>query len=189
MRILIIVGHPDEDSFCAALADRYQQTASQAGHEVARLNLGELAFDPILRKGYKGRQTLEPDLQAAQQAIQHAERLVFVYPYWWASMPALLKGFIDRVFLPGFAFKYLANKALPSKLLLGREAQILVTSDTPPWYNRLVYRRAGLRALRVNVLEFCGIRVRDELEIGPIRGSAEQHRVRWLDKAAQLAMR
>lgn len=188
-RIVLILAHPDSDSFCAALAQRYESAALAAGHEVSRLNLGELRFDPILRGGFRGGQALEPDLKAAQAAISAAERLVFVYPYWWGVMPALLKGFIDRVFLPGFAFKYQDGSPFPAKLLAGREAQLIVTSDTPPWYNRLVYGRAGLRLMRAQVLEFCGIRLRKTLEIGPVRGSQPKARESWLRQVGQLASR
>jgi NAD(P)H dehydrogenase (quinone) len=105
-RILIILGHPRADSFCGALAEAYAEAARAGGSEVRVISLGSLSFDPILHNGYAAVQPLEPDLFAAQAAISWAEHLVFVYPLWWGAMPALLKGFIDRVFLPGFAFKF-----------------------------------------------------------------------------------
>lgn len=104
-----------------------------------QLKLGEMQFDPILRDGYNHSQTLEPDLLEAQRQIHWAEHLVFVYPVWWGGIPALLKGFFDRVFLPGFAFKYRNRSQLWDKLLKGRTADLLVTLDTPPWYFRWIY--------------------------------------------------
>ena len=103
-RVLVILGHPANDSFCAALVDSYVEGARETQAEIKVLRLGELDFNPILQ-GYKTSTPLEPDLVAAQQAITWAEHLVFVYPIWWGAMPALLKGFIDRTFLPSFAFK------------------------------------------------------------------------------------
>ncbi|ENO94605.1 hypothetical protein C662_00210 [Thauera sp. 28] len=105
-RILVVLGHPDNDSFCRAIADSYIDGAKAAGNEVQLISVGDLAFDPVLHKGYTAIQELEPDLVAGQAAITWAQHIVFVYPIWWGAMPALLKGFIDRVFLPGFAFKY-----------------------------------------------------------------------------------
>ncbi len=113
-RILVILGHPSSNSFCAALAERYTQSAMRAGHEVRPLFLGSMDFDPVLREGYQQVQPLEADLRNAQADILWAELLVLVYPIWWGGVPALLKGFFDRVFLPGFAFKYRQGKAFPT---------------------------------------------------------------------------
>ena len=105
-RVLVILGHPATNSFCGALADSYSEGANAAGNEVQFISLGSLSFDPILHNGYNTIQELELDLVAAKEAITWAQHIVFVYPIWWGAMPALLKGFIDRIFLPGFAFKY-----------------------------------------------------------------------------------
>lgn len=132
-KILLILGHPQRGSFCGALADTYRQAAQARGAEVRLLALGDLAFDPVLRTGFDGAQPLEPDLAAAQESIRWAGHLVLVYPTWWGGPPALLKGFVDRVFLPGFAFRYRKGSILWDKLLAGRTADLLVTLDTPPF--------------------------------------------------------
>ncbi|OUS73686.1 NADPH:quinone reductase [Paenibacillus sp. MY03] len=184
--ILIINGHPDSASFNAALADAYATGALGSGAQVRRLNLAELAFNPNLSFGYRKRTELEPDLIRAQELIRWAHHLVFVYPTWWGAMPALLKGFIDRVFLPGFAFKYRENSALWDKLLVGRTAHLLVTMDTPSWYNRLVYRNAGHIVMKKNILKFCGINPVRITELTPIKPSTPEQRAKWLKKAKTL---
>ena len=133
-KILVILGHPDVDSFCGALSKAYVKGALAAGFEVRELKLRSLDFDPILWKGYNKIQKLEPDLVRAQELIQWSDHMVFVYPNWWGTTPALMKGFFDRVFLPGFAFKYRENSQFWDKLLTGRTAHLIVTMDTPPWY-------------------------------------------------------
>ena len=188
-RILILLGHPSSDSFCAALANAYAATARSEGHNVRELRLGQLDFDPILHEGYRQVQPLEADLLAAQEAISWAEQLVFAYPIWWGGAPALLKGFVDRVFLPGYAFKYRPGKAFPAQLLLGRTAQLLVTMDTPPWYFRWVYHMPGIHQLRKTTLEFCGIKPVRVASFGPILNSTEPQRARWLEQAQALARR
>lgn len=188
-RILLILGHPSTTSFCAALAERYAQSALDAGHEVRQLRLGEMVFDPVLRDGYQQIQTLEDDLNAAQSDILWAEHLTLVYPIWWGGIPALLKGFFDRVLLPGFAFKYRKGKAFPDKLLNGRTAHLLVTMDTPPWYYRLIYRMPGLHEVRKTTLQFCGIKPLRTLTFGPVLGSTDQQRRSWLQQAQAIACR
>ncbi|MBP5946343.1 MULTISPECIES: NAD(P)H-dependent oxidoreductase [Pseudomonas] len=188
-RILLILGHPSTTSFCAALAERYAQSALDAGHEVRQLRLGEMVFDPVLRDGYQQIQTLEDDLNAAQSDILWAEHLTLVYPIWWGGIPALLKGFFDRVLLPGFAFKYRKGKAFPDKLLNGRTAHLLVTMDTPPWYYRLIYRMPGLHEVRKTTLQFCGIKPLRTLTFGPVLGSTDQQRRSWLQQAQAIARR
>jgi putative NADPH-quinone reductase len=188
-RILVILGHPASNSFCGALAERYAQSAVRAGHEVRQLFLGAMDFDPVLREGYLQVQPLEADLRRAQADIVWAEHLTLVYPIWWGGIPALLKGFFDRVFLPGFAFKYREGKAFPDKLLHGRSAHLLVTMDTPPWYYRWVYRMPGLHQVRKTTLAFCGIEPQRTLTFGPILGSSADQRETWLLQAQAIASR
>jgi len=112
VNILVILGHPDTNSFCGSLTKAYIDSAKASGSEVRELQLGKLEFDPILWNGYNKIQELEPDLAKAQELILWSNHIVFVYPNWWGAMPALMKGFFDRVFLPGFAFKYRENSQL-----------------------------------------------------------------------------
>ncbi|KTC63730.1 hypothetical protein AO262_36850, partial [Pseudomonas fluorescens ABAC62] len=161
--------------------------ATCAGHEVRLLRLGALSFDPILHEGYRRAQPLEPDLLKAQTDITWAEHLVFVYPIWWGGIPALMKGFFDRVLLSGFAFKYRAGKAFPDKLLTGRTAHLLVTMDTPTWYYKWFYRMPGVHQMRKTTLEFCGIKPLKTLTFGPILGSNVSQRNTWLKQARKIA--
>jgi putative NADPH-quinone reductase len=128
-------------------------------------------------------------LLAAQADITWADHLVFAYPIWWGGAPALLKGFIDRVFLPGYAFKYRPGKAFPAQLLAGRTAQLLVTMDTPPWYFRWIYHMPGIHQLRKTTLEFCGVKPVKVASFGPILNSTQQQRERWLAQVRSLATR
>jgi len=184
--ILIVNGHPDGESFCAALAAAYREGAEGSRANVREISLGEAEFGPVLRYGYRKRTELEDILKQAQGDIRWADHLVFVYPTWWGTMPALLKGFFDRTFLPGFAFKYRDDSPLWDKLLKGKSARLIVTTDTPSWYNRLVYRRAGLNVVKKNILQFCGISPVRVTEIGPVRPSAENRRTVWLEQIRRL---
>lgn len=188
-RVLVILGHPSTNSFCGALTECYVEAARRAGHDVRVVRLGDLNFDPILHEGYQQIQPLEPDLLRAQADITWAEHLALVFPIWWGGIPALMKGFLDRVFLPGFAFKYREGKAFPAQLLKGRTAHLLVTMDTPPWYYKWVYRMPGLHQVRKTTLAFCGIKPTKTLTFGPILDSSPQQREAWLTQARDMARR
>ena len=185
-RILIIQGNPKKDSFCHALQRVYEEGALERGAEVHTLDLAFLQFDPILKTGYSRSQELEPDLIRSQELIRWADHLVFVYPTWWGSVPALLKGFIDRVFLPDFAFRYRKDSVWWDRLLTGRTARLLVTMDTPPWYFRLIYGQPGHRTMKKTVLEFCGIRPVRISSFGAIRKSSEKQRLKWIERTRTL---
>lgn len=185
-KILVILGHPDTESFCGALAEAYVKGAKATGADVRILKLGDLDFDPVLWKGYKRIQELEPDLIKSQELINWSDHIVFVYPNWWGAMPALMKGFFDRVFLPGFAFKYRDNSEFWDKLLSGRTAHLIVTMDTPPWYYRWIYHRPGHNEMKRTILGFCGIKVVKITELAIVRNSLPQKRDKWISMAERL---
>lgn len=185
-KILIINGHPDKESFCAALAGAYKKGAQNSGAEVKEIIVADLQFNPNLQFGYRKRTTLEPDLLEAREMIKWANHLVWIYPVWWASFPAILKGFIDRVFLPGFAFKKREGSLLWDKYLKGKSARIISTLDQPVWYYWLINRRPSYWTMKKNILNFCGITPVKATNIGPIRLSKETFRQRWLEKTERL---
>ncbi len=185
-KTLIILGHPDANSFCGSLFEAYINGAKNSDADLRELKLGDLNFDPVLWNGYNKIQDLEPDLQKAQDLISWANHLVFVYPNWWGAMPSLMKGFFDRAFLPDFAFKYREDSPLWDKLLEGRTAHLVVTMDTPSWYYRWIFHRPGHHQMKHTILGFCGINVEKISEFAPIKGSSEEQRKSWLEKAKAL---
>ncbi|WP_088906370.1 NAD(P)H-dependent oxidoreductase [Brevibacillus formosus] len=189
MNILVIIGHPDPESYCSALAHAYMEGAKGKTDQIRTIDLSQIAFDPNLKYGYRKRTELEDDLKEAQDLIRWADHLVIVYPTWWGTMPAILKGFFDRVLLPGFAYKYREGSSLWDKLLTGKTAHVIVTMDTPSWYNRLIYWQAGHLLMKRNILKFCGIKPVKVTEISGVNASAEEKRKKWLEKVKQLGER
>lgn len=185
-KILIINGHPDSESFNFSLSEAYKKGALSAGHDVQEIVVRDLTFNPNLEFGYRKRTELEPDLIDAREKIKWADHLVLIYPVWWGSVPAILKGFIDRVFLPGFAFKKRENSVWWDKYLTKKSARIISTMDQPSWYYRLVYRQPSNNAMKKATLEFCGIKPVKVTSIGPIRLSKDNYRQKWLTKIEKL---
>lgn len=177
-KVFILLGHPDADSFNCTLADEYQRGAEEAGHDVRRMNLGEMQFDPVLHHGYRTIQELEPDLKAFQENVNWCEHLVIFYPSWWSTMPALLKGIFDRTWLPGFAFRFTGEFSW-QKLQKGKTARVVVTSDTIPFAQWLLFGDTT-NEIAKGILGFAGFKVRVK-KIGYLKhfgGTGRRERIR-----------
>ncbi len=193
IRVLVICGHPRKGSYCHALMDAYADGAARAGAEVRRLDVMDLDFDIHVRNHSPNQQPCEAGIARARELIAWAQHIVFVYPTWWGTMPALLKGFLDRVLTPGFAFDETDDPAVWERRLEGRSAHLLVTMDTPPWVYRFIYGQPGHNAMRKATLGFCGITPAFVTAFGPVKPAGEIQRKSWLEKAreegADLAQR
>ncbi|MGN6486613.1 MAG: NAD(P)H-dependent oxidoreductase [Devosia sp.] len=185
MRIYVLLGHPDTDSFNGALADAYCAAATAAGHEVRRQNIGELQFDPILHHGYRRVQPLETDLIAAQANLSWCQHWAVFYPVWWGNVPALLKGFFDRTLYSEFAYRYHDEDPLWDKLLKGRSGRIVTTSDAPAAWLWLQYRNSDLNAVRRATMEFCGVSPVRVTRIDRMKYLDTTQRQAWLTRLAR----
>jgi putative NADPH-quinone reductase/4-hydroxybenzoate polyprenyltransferase len=182
LKVLIVVGHPRKASFCGALARAYRKGAARAGVELRELWLADLRFDRDVHSFDPEVQPVEKDIRRARELIAWADHLVFVYPTWWGTMPGLLKGFLDRVLAPGFAFEDLPGGGW-RPLLEGRSADLVTTMDTPGWAYRWIYRAPGHNAMKRASLGFCGIATSRVLRFGPIKDSSPEQRRSWLETA------
>ncbi len=182
-RVLVICGHPRRNSFCHALADAYAEGAERVGADVRRLDVVDLDFDIHVRNHSPNQQPCEEDIATARELITWAQHIVFAYPTWWGTMPALLKGFLDRVLTPGYAFDETDDPAVWKRLLEGRTAHLLVTMDTPPWVYRFIYGQPGHNAMRKATLGFCGIEPVFITSFGPIKPASDLQRKSWMEKA------
>ncbi|MBS7231230.1 NAD(P)H-dependent oxidoreductase [Flavobacterium psychroterrae] len=187
--ILIINGHPNPSSFNFAIAESYLKGAIASGAEVDTITVASLNFNPNLQFGYQKRTELEPDLLESWEKIKKANHLVWIHPVWWGGLPAITKGFIDRLFLPGMAFQYRENSVWWDKLLKGKTAHIITTLDQPSWYYRFFYGRPSVNQLKKSTLEFSGVKPVKVTYIGIIKGSEDTQRKKWLEKVYDFGMR
>ncbi|HEY0908046.1 MAG TPA: NAD(P)H-dependent oxidoreductase [Candidatus Paceibacterota bacterium] len=189
-KVFILVGHPNKETLSGHIADTYEVAAKSAGHEVRRMNIGDLSFDPILHMGYKAIQALEPDLKTVQENVKWADTFVLIFPTWWGDMPALLKGLFDRAWLPGFAYNMNKNGLGWIKRLKGKQARIITTSAT----NHLILKfffHVSYTHLRWLTLWFSGFspvrmtRIGDVEKITPNRVARFDKRVSALGRKAK----
>src|SRR3989344_1561468 len=191
-KIFILLGHPDKGGMCGALADSYEKGAREAGHEVMRMNIEDMRFDPILHKGYRERQELEPDLVRFQKLVHWADHFVVIYPVWWVGMPAVLKGLFDRAWLPGSTFRYIKTKAgkrtiFWHRLYRGKSARTILTSGTPPLLVRFLPGNVNAQ-LKWGILWYAGFKVRSKW-FGPSENIPEGKRKNWLDTVRQYGVK
>jgi 1,4-dihydroxy-2-naphthoate octaprenyltransferase len=180
MNVLLINGHPRKNSLSTALMDSYLEGAQQGGIKCRVLFVTDLQFDLHVTHHTPHQQLLESSIVEAQELIRWCDHVVFIYPTWWGTMPALLKGFIDRVFISGFAFEEIEGGTGYAPLLSGKTAQIITSMDTPPLVYKLVYHAPGNKAMSRAILGFCGFIMLPPLNFGPVRGSTEATRKKWL---------
>lgn len=189
MNVLIILGHPRRDSFSEALAYAYKEGALEAGANVSMFALADKAFNPNVTTVSPQHQSAEDDICQAQELIARADHLVFVYPTWWGTMPALLKGFLDRVFTPGFAFSESEDTNDWGKLLKGKSAQLITTMDTPGWVYRWIYKSPGHNALKRATLQFCGVNPVRTLAFSPMKNATETRLANYLTTARKTGLK
>ena len=181
-----MLGHPDPESFNAALFHAYANAASAAGHDVRTLELGALEFDPVLRFGYRARMAPDPVIERSQAWVSWAEHIVLIFPVWWSQMPALLKGWVDRTFTPGFAYNMKPNGLTSIKRLRGRTGTIITTSQGPLWGLALLGLSPTWNTKR-NLFGTCGIKTTRVLSLGGMTTwlDTAQRRARFLQKVAE----
>lgn len=186
MKTLVILGHVRKDSLCGSLARAYEDAALAQGSETRTINIGDLEFDLAADSRHYDR-PLEPDIIAAQEAIRWADHIVWVFPTWWGTFPAILKAFFDRVLLSQFAFRYGKGPIPLQKLLKGKTFRILVTMDAPWFYYRWVQGAPGTNAMRKSIMGFCGLKELGTTVFTPVRTSTAEKRLGWLTQAAAAA--
>lgn len=185
-RILVILGHPDQKSYNRALFDAYVEGAKSTGNDVRTVVIQELDFNINLQYGYRKRTELEPDLLLAQESLKWADHIVWIYPVWWGSYPAIMKGFIDRVLLPGFAFQKREGSLFWDRLLKGKSARFICTMDQPAWFYRWINRAPSTHAMKRLTMDFIGVRKVKTTAIGPVRLSTDAFRQKWIEKVEEM---
>jgi len=187
-RILLIQGHPDAltHHLCHTLAEAYAQGAGEGGHEVRQIAVAQLDF-PLLRSELAWHTDLLPEsLKSAQADIAWAQHIVLFFPLWLGDMPALLKGFLEQVARPGFAFTARGANPYGQKGLTGRSARVVVTMGMPALLYRWYFRAHSVKSLERNILGFVGLSPVNETLIGQVDKLGEDGVFKWQDKLRKM---
>ena len=194
-KILIINGHPREKSFLNALVEAYIKGTNLNNAAIKIINLRTLELEPFLKYSWDLNHDSIPmteELLKSQELIKWSEHIVFTYPTFWATPPALLKVFIEAIIVSKFAFKYHKPKKMffgkiPvwDKLLKGRTATVVSTMDAPPFFMHAVDKDPGGKLMHA-ILRFTGIKLKHKYYFGSVKMSTEQKRKKWIQKAYEI---
>jgi putative NADPH-quinone reductase len=186
--VLILDGHPDPAAgrLVHALAEAYRQGAEKAQHPVQVVRVADLTF-PLLRSqaDYEKEEPVEA-VRQVQHLVEWATHVVIFYPLWLGSMPALLKGLLEQMLRPGFAFSTKKLGRWRVKYMHGKSARIVVTMGMPAFLYRWYFRAHSLRSLQRNILEFIGFRRVRATIIGSAGSMTREQREAWLQKLRDL---
>lgn len=175
-KILVINGHPNPTSYCQALTNSYVKGARFSGYQVELLNLHELNFNV----NFIGQKDLESDLKDAQSKIINCRHLVIITPMWWLSVPALLKGFFDRVLTSGYAYKF--TKFGVKRLLKGRSARVIYTTGGSKIMYDFLFLNSFWMGLKFGVLWLCGFSPVKRTTFSRVPYVNNTQRQKWLKK-------
>lgn len=188
MKYLVVYAHPDPKSFNSAILGAVEKRLKETGRPYDVRDLYALGFDPVLSReelapgGAKG---VPGEVERERRYVAQADALIFIYPVWWFAMPAIMKGYIDRVFSEGFAF--VSEGGRLKGLLGGKKAFIINTTGAA----REVLDRTGyLDAMRITtdtgVFGFCGMEVVAHRYLFAVPGAEEAARKIMLEEVANL---
>lgn len=189
MKHLIVYAHPNPKSFNHAVLETLQQVYQAKGHALTVRDLYAEGFSPVLTPSdfaAMGQGRLPQDILREQEHIKNADFITFVYPIWWAGLPAILKGYIDRVFLKGFAYDYGADGIVG--LLKGKKAAIINTTGSPePFYDQSGMIKSMNQTGEQGIFGFCGMEVVAHLYFGGVPTSTPEQRQDMLQRIRDLA--
>lgn len=182
--IVIVVGHALSDTYCDALGAAYLTGALAGGHQARLFATSKMTFDPILHVGFETVQPLEPDLAAAHDAMLAADHLVLIFPLWLGTLPAIFKGFLERVLQPDLVEP--ARQKVHKRVLIGKSARIIVTMGMPGIIYRWYYGAHAVKNLKRNILEFMGVKPVRSTILGSIEAVTDERRLGWLKQVEAL---
>ncbi|GFP74298.1 NAD(P)H-dependent oxidoreductase [Clostridium fungisolvens] len=188
MNNLVVFAHPNQQSFCKGIVDTVVKASKEAGANVKVRDLYQMQFCPLLKPddfvAFQSGGT-PADIKEEQDQIKWADVITFVFPVWWASMPAILKGYIDRVFSYGFAYEYVDGA--PNGLLKGKKVVIFSTTGTP----NEMYAASGMhksmeQTIGQGIFNFSGIKEVDQTFFGAVPYVTDEIRKDYLGDVSRI---
>ena len=188
MNVVIVFNHPYEGSFCNAILDSVMKGLESANHDIDLIHLDKDGFNPVMTsedlKAFRDKKPIDTKVLEYKSRLEKADRLIIIFPIWWELMPALTKGFIDKVIFPGIAFDYTNKSNTRMKPLLNKlkGVTIISTMNTPKVLYRLVFGNAIQKALLRGTFWKLAYSNRKWISFNMVKSVSQQKRENWLSK-------
>ena len=177
MKTLIIYAHPNTQGHSPIILDEVKKKLIELKQDYEIIDLYKIKYDPVLHEDEHytaGGYNVSKQNKEFQKKIKQTKKLIFIYPIWWNSTPAILKGFVDKVFTGQFAFIYKNN--MPKGLLKGKKAVVIASSGAPKFFYWLIEKNIGLKQITKYTLNFCGIESKSYLVGNSSQFNEKQHK-------------
>lgn len=191
MKYCIVYCHPYEKSYCSSVLKSVTSGLEKAGHDYDVIDLIKDNFNPVMTSAdllaFRNRKAVDEQAIGYIGRIKQADHMVFVFPIWWGLMPAIMKGFVDKVIFPGEAYNYTeSGNGMYSLIENIKSAAVITTMNSPWWYYALFYGNAIKRAFIKGTLAKIGIRKVKWVKLDNIKGRGEDKRKQKLQKIEKL---
>lgn len=185
MRTAIVFNHPYEGSYCNAILNTVTKGLQRANHEIDLIHLDHDGFNPVMTaadlKAFKDRKPIDPKVMDYKQRLDKADHLIFIFPIWWELMPALTKGFIDKVIFPGVAYDYTPKGYGMIPLFKNvKSVTVITTMNTPRILYRLVFGNAVKKAIMTGTFWKMGYKNRKWINLSMVKSVSDRKRKKWL---------
>jgi NAD(P)H dehydrogenase (quinone) len=192
MKVTIVFNHPYDGSYCNAILNSVLSGLKKANHEVDLMHLDKDNFDPVMRtkdleafakakyEKINSLQSLDPVVLDYKQRLENADHLIFIFPIWWELMPALTKGFIDKVIFPGIAYDYIKETRVISRLKNIKGLTVITTMNTPSFLYRIIFGNAIKKAIMTGTFWKIGIKKRKWISLNMVKFVSDEKRKKWL---------
>jgi len=188
MKVVIVFNHPYEGSYCNAVLQSVTTGLKKAHHEVDLIHLDHDSFNPVMTaadlKGFRDKKPVDPKVLEYNDRIKNADHLIFIFPIWWELMPALTKGFIDKVIFPGIAYDYTnaSNTRMKPLWQQLKGVTLITTMNTPNWAYWLVFGNAIKKAVILGTFWKLGFKNRKWISLNMVKMVTQDKRIKWLAK-------
>lgn len=188
MKVVIVFNHPYEGSYCNAILDSVTRGLILADHDVDIINLDKDGFNPVMTskdlKAFRDKQPVDPKVLEYKDRLEQAEHIIFIFPIWWELMPALMKGFIDKVIFPGVAYDYVngSNTRMKPLLTKVKGVTVITTMNTPRILYRIIFGNTIQKALMRGTFWKLGYKNRKWISFNMVKQVSDEKRKLWLDK-------
>ncbi|MFA9187279.1 NAD(P)H-dependent oxidoreductase [Flavobacterium sp. FBOR7N2.3] len=188
MKVVIVFNHPYDGSFCNAILKSVTNGLTKSNHEIDLIHLDKDNFNPVMTagdlKGFRDKSPIDPKVIEYNERIENADHLVFIFPIWWELMPAMTKGFVDKVIFPGVAYDYTNASNTRMKPLWGniKGVTMITTMNTPNYLYWLIFGNAIKKAMLLGTFWKIGFKNRKWISYNKVKMVSLQKRINWLTK-------